>query len=273
MVEMKTLRGSPVSGEETEDGVRTVCAGGMTFGGGSVRICVPVVARREEELEAALSALKKSREDYDLVEFRADYYPLPDPGSVRRVIGRVKEASGDAPLLFTYRTAEEGGAGHISDREYRDMNLTAASFGADLVDVQLQWADSDMPGRRELIGELQKKGAAVIGSYHDFQGTPPAEEMVRKLARMQILGFDITKIAVMPKDREDVLELMFASVSMREGWADRPYVTMAMGDIGRISRAAGSFTGSCITFGSLTESSAPGQIPAHLLRQVEKAIP
>lgn len=272
MVETRGLFGEKAEEKGPKDGqMGTVRAGNLVFGDGSVRICVPVVARGEQELSACLEALAASRQDYDLVEFRADYYPL-DPDSIRTVIAKVKEASQGAPLLFTCRTAEEGGARSASDREYRDMNLAAAKAGADLVDVQLMWADTDRPGRRELIGELQSEGAAVLGSFHDFQGTPPADEMVRKMARMQILGCDITKMAVMPRDREDVLELMFASVSMREGWADRPYVTMAMGDHGRVTRAACSFTGSCITFGSLTESSAPGQIPAHLLRQAEKAM-
>ncbi len=47
-----------------------------------------------------------------------------------------------------------------------------------------------------------------------------------------------------------------------------PLITMSMSEIGRLSRAAGSFTGSCITFGAGARASAPGQLGAAELRQV-----
>lgn len=91
---------------------------------------------------------------------------------------------------------------------------------------------------------------------------------MKKMVLMQDTGFDISKIAVMPRDREDVLELLFASASMQEDWADRPYITMSMGDLGEVTRICGSFSGSCVTFGTLGKASAPGQIEAEALRRI-----
>ena len=55
---------------------------------------------------------------------------------------------------------------------------------------------------------------------------------------------------------------------MKEKYADRPFITMSMGNLGKISRAACMFTGSCITFGMAGQGSAPGQIPAGELKEI-----
>ena len=41
-----------------------------------------------------------------------------------------------------------------------------------------------------------------------------------------------------------------------------------MGDLGKISRLAGGTTGSVMTFGSLSNASAPGQLPVKALKQI-----
>ena len=55
---------------------------------------------------------------------------------------------------------------------------------------------------------------------------------------------------------------------MNEMYADRPMITMSMKKMGLISRIAGEITGSCMTFGTAGEASAPGQIDAEQLKQV-----
>jgi 3-dehydroquinate dehydratase-1 len=45
-----------------------------------------------------------------------------------------------------------------------------------------------------------------------------------------------------------------------------PAVTMSMGPLGAVSRVAGETFGSCLTFGTVGESSAPGQLDAAGLR-------
>ena len=89
---------------------------------------------------------------------------------------------------------------------------------------------------------------------------------------MQDEGCDIAKIAVMPNSRQDVLTLMEASVEMLEHTARCPFVTMSMGTIGKVTRVAGAFTGSCMTFGTAGAMSAPGQVPSDSLSQILRAL-
>ncbi len=255
-----------VSGDQTQTRM-TVKIGDVVLGDGVPKICVPVAAESGEQLEETLKKLEKMRPLYDLVEFRADIYPLKSADEIPQILCRIREASGKKPVLFTFRTKAEGGKREITFEDYRAMNLRAAEWGTDLVDLQLELVSREDPDA-SLLKQLQGTGTRVIGSFHDFHGTPSADELVRKMVRMQMMGFDISKIAVMPRDREDVLELLFASVQMQEDWADRPYITMSMGETGKVSRISGSFTGSAVTFASLDRASAPGQVRADAMRQI-----
>ena len=60
---------------------------------------------------------------------------------------------------------------------------------------------------------------------------------------------------------------MNATREMRDRYADRPIVTMSMGELGKPSRIEGELFGSAITFGSAKKASAPGQIEVIALRK------
>ena len=80
------------------------------------------------------------------------------------------------------------------------------------------------------------------------------------------------KLAVMPGNRRDVLNLLQAAVTAEEALTI-PSVTMSMGSLGVISRLSGALTGSAMTFAAAGKVSAPGQIPveqtADFLRLLE----
>ena len=97
-------------------------------------------------------------------------------------------------------------------------------------------------------------------SSHDFNRTPPGEEIIARMRKMQDLGADIPKIAVMPRSRRDVLTLLAATEEMVSGYADRPVITMSMSGLGSISRLCGEVFGSAMTFGAAGQASAPGQM-------------
>lgn len=101
-----------------------------------------------------------------------------------------------------------------------------------------------------------------------FIKRPLTEEIVQRLRKMQELGADIPKIAVMPQTKADVLTLLTATVEMQERYADRPIITMSMSKTGVISRLAGEVFGSAATFGAVKKASAPGQISVADLRTV-----
>ena len=98
----------------------------------------------------------------------------------------------------------------------------------------------------------------MIASNHDFRKTPPKAELISRMRKMQELGADIPKIAVMPQSTEDVLTLLSATEEMRRCYADRPVITMSMAGTGVVSRMCGEVFGSALTFGAAGKSICTG---------------
>ena len=121
---------------------------------------------------------------------------------------------------------------------------------------------------RALVDDAHAAGVKVIMSNHDFHKTPAQEDIIYRLRRMQDLGADLPKIAVMPQSPQDVLTLLAATLTMKEKYATRPLITMSMGKSGGVSRVTGRLFGSAMTFGTVGQASAPGQIAIAKLREV-----
>lgn len=236
---------------------------GVEFGPGRPKICVPLTGSTVEELRDGVAALDGSF--VDLVELRADHFDdVDDIDEVLRATETVRESLPDEiPLLFTFRSKPEGGQRDIDPVAYERLLLTTVRSGAiDAVDVEMF---TELASLERLVNGAHERGVSVIMSSHDFQHTPPLEQIVARLRLQQDLGADIVKIAVMPEAPSDVLTLLQATGVFAEK-ATRPAMTMSMGPLGVVTRLAGETFGSCATFGSVGEASAPGQVEARSLR-------
>lgn len=237
----------------------------LTIGEGRPKICVPIVSQTKDKILQQAALL--SNHTSDIVEWRADWYQdVDDISCVVETLKELQAALGDLPLLFTFRTAKEGGKRELAPELYEKLNLAVIETGnADLVDVELFTGD-DIVTR--IIESAHQHNVKVIASSHDFQKTPSQEEIVGRLCKMQELDADIPKIAVMPNSKRDVLTLLSATLEMSEQYANRPIITMSMAGTGVISRLAGECFGSALTFGAVGRVSAPGQIQSSDLKQV-----
>ena len=243
--------------------MKTVKVKNLTIGEGIPKICVPIVGvKKEEILEEARTVVGLPA---DLVEWRVDWFEEAlSEDKVVAVLQELRAALDDIPILFTFRTKNEGGEKIITEESYVSLLMRVAkSKLADLIDVEVFFGDFT----RQLIADIHNTGTKVVGSNHDFAKTPPKEEMISRLKAMQEMGADIPKLAVMPQCEEDVKELMNATKEMADVYADRPIVTMSMGELGKPSRIEGELFGSAITFGSAKKASAPGQIEVIELRK------
>jgi len=241
----------------------------VKIGEGIPKICVPIVGlTRDAIIEEAKNIATLSA---DIVEWRADWYEdvfLFE--NVRSVLGTLREILQEKPILFTFRTAKEGGEKAIDDTNYIALNKVVIESGEiDLLDVELFSGEKVV---EEIIDHAHQNQVKVIASNHDFEKTPSKEEIVSRLRKMQEIGADILKIAVMPKSTKDVITLLSATEEMSANYAQQPIVTMSMSGIGAVSRIAGETFGSAITFGAAKKASAPGQILVEDLRNVLKIL-
>ena len=60
-----------------------------------------------------------------------------------------------------------------------------------------------------MIDAIHASGAKVIASNHDFDKTPAKSDLIYRLRKMQDMGADIPKMAVMPQTKKDVLTLPY----------------------------------------------------------------
>nr|WP_294491480.1 type I 3-dehydroquinate dehydratase [uncultured Mediterraneibacter sp.] len=245
--------------------INTVNVRGVEIGAGIPKICIPVTGITEDEILEGAARAKDS--GADLVEWRADWYEdILETGCMEKVLKSLRNALCDLPLLFTFRTGKEGGERNLSADPYTELNQKAIQTGnIDLVDVEISSGDASV---REVISSARSSGVRVVASNHDFCGTPAGDEIIRRLRKMQESGADILKIAVMPENARDVLTLLDATETMREKYARRPVITMAMGGLGAVSRISGEIFGSALTFGTAGRASAPGQIEVGNLRAI-----
>ena len=238
---------------------------GLKIGEGIPKICAPVVGvTKEEILESARMAVNTFA---DFAEWRADWYEdIFNDKCMSEMLEALRNILACMPLLFTFRTRREGGERETAKEQYAAINRKAASSGlVDLIDVEMFSGDEVV---KEIIAWAHECNVKVIVSNHDFDKTPEKGEIVARLCKMQELGADICKIAVMPRERRDVLTLLAATEEMVREYADRPVITMSMAGQGLPSRLCGEIFGSAVTFGAVGKASAPGQIKLEKLRAI-----
>lgn len=246
---------------------------GITLGQGKPVICVPVVAVTGEEIKKQIQFL--AEQGAAMIEWRADFFDaLNDPDAVRALLDQVQPFVKNGLLLFTIRTKNQGGQAVIDQGQNQGgqaqldekllANLQALAAGHEAVDlVDMEYLEFARPEKH--LRRLKKQDCIVIASHHDFAKTPDEAILYKLAMHMYEDGADIAKIAVMPQGTGDVLRLLELTDAIHQDKPNDLLVTMSMGGIGSISRVCGEVFGSCITFGSVGASSAPGQIEADRL--------
>lgn len=249
--------------------MNTVRLRNVEIGTGAPKVIVPIVGKTREEIVAKGGELASI--PLHVVEWRVDFYDgVGDIPSVLDTLKALRATLGDTPILFTFRTKKEGGEKEISMADYTALNHAVAQSGdADAIDVEIFSGDQVVA---ENIANIHAAGRVVVGSNHDFHKTPSQADLIYRLRKMQDMGADIPKIAVMPQNKGDVLTLLSATEEMVRCYADRPIITMSMSATGVISRLCGEVFGSSMTFGAVGQVSAPGQIPVEQLNEVTQII-
>ncbi|WBL18248.1 MULTISPECIES: type I 3-dehydroquinate dehydratase [Citricoccus] len=249
---------------------KTLKVGQIRLGAERPAIIVPITATTAESIytEASLISNDFSFKAVDIIEWRIDHFEEHrDLHAITKILDALRSTFPEQVLLATFRTSDEGGAAEISPGDYLSLvNHVSASGFVDLVDVEYRRDNA-----AQCIDAAHKHSVRVVGSNHDFFGTPDEQEIVSRLSTMSDMGCDVPKIAVTPLSPEDVLVLLSATISAGKN-LDRPIITMSMKEAGMASRLAGGVFGSSATFATIGAASAPGQIPVATVSAVLDAI-
>jgi 3-dehydroquinate dehydratase-1 len=231
---------------------------GRKLGGETPLICSPLVGRTHKRiLEEAANVVAKAP---DVIEWRVDYFEgIGDTSAVLETGRALRLAVGDAPIIFTRRSIREGGEPiPIGDAEVvRLYDAVGESRLVDFIDFEMS---NDPEHVRAVRESTRARETRLILSYHNFSYTPGVEFLVQRFLEAERLGADVAKVAVMPRDRADVLTLLAATASA-DGKARIPLISMSMGPLGAVTRMIGGVFGSSLSFAIGEGSSAPGQMP------------
>ena len=200
-------------------------------------ICVSIQGRNLAGIRQALA------EGLEMAEIRLDRCPL----SLEDIETLFCET--DIPLVATCRIAECGG------EETSQQRLEAAiRGGARYVDLEIEASAA----LAEKIGSLaEEAGARYIRSFHDFEGTPSAEELQAVMERCFDEGADLAKIVTTATDEACCDRVMELYESATPG----SLLAFCMEEAGRATRLGCLVKGAPYTYCALTEeeAAAPGQ--------------
>lgn len=208
------------------------------------KIVVPIMLTELSELE------KVSVSDYraaDIVEWRADFLSADE---ILEMAPKFFEKFKESKILFTLRTVREGGNIQVSEKKYLQILQEILTYNPAYIDVEFFTHGPSFAALKDFRDKM-------VLSYHNFDEVP--SDLTNRLIKMHEEGTAFVKVAVMPERECDVLDLLQITRDMTLEYGDH-FISMAMGDLGRLSRISGYLTGSCWTFASLENSSAPGQI-------------
>ncbi|MBX5495189.1 MAG: shikimate dehydrogenase [Bryobacteraceae bacterium] len=204
-------------------------------------------------LEAARREIENGER---FIEFRLDYLPSPEQG-----IAAIKSFLQEYPdvwILATCRRHQNQGRFNGSIEEEIRYLEAAVDAGAKAVDVEIESAEN----ANSRLDVFRGKTYLVI-SYHNFEGTPPMESVLRRMQRISADVYKIVTTARKPLDNWRVL-------SIAKSHPKTPLVVLAMGEMGFPTRVLSPAFGAMYTYAApaAAEGTAAGQVCAKMLRNL-----
>ena len=149
---------------------------------GDTKVCVPIMGKNKRELLSQARDVVKMKPD--IVEWRVDYLDISNKAEgdyyIHLIAKKIRNILKDIPLIYTFRTKEEGGEKSITWDLYKKYIVSAICHGdADFYDVEM-YRNKDRI--YELFDDLKEVDEWItseykmIGSNHYFDKTPSVEE-------------------------------------------------------------------------------------------------
>ena len=255
--------------------MNTLSVRGVRIGEGLPKICVSLTEKSKDAILKQAEVILQS--PVDIVEWRVDCFDSACYDSacydsaccnsvcfeeIIAILNPLRERLKDVPLIFTFRSLEEGGQKSLDSLKYTQLlKKVMKSKTVDIIDVEVfksGLGDDTLLG--ELLSFAKNHKVLVLASYHDFTTTPPEEELIARLEHMRSLDVGLLKIAVMPENEQDVQTLLSVGEKYNARARHLPLVAISMGELGKRSRLINQNFTPSFTFGSLGKGSAPGQI-------------
>lgn len=218
------------------------------------KVCIalglPTVEKLLDQAEKEVAAGER------FLEFRLDYLPRPETGlkAIKGFLERHPEVS----LLATCRRHQNHGKyDGLIDDQIRILDA-AIDAGAHAIDVEIETAEKTI----SRLEQMRAK-AHLIVSWHNYDGTPPLEPVLKRMMKVPADAYKVVTTAKKPSDAAKVLALKKAHPKV-------PMILLAMSEAGFPTRVLCNAQGSIYTYAApnAVEGTASGQVSARVLRQL-----
>lgn len=235
----------------------------------TTKIVVTLSGHNDDEINAEINKAKENINDFDIVEIRGDVFDALNredhAENVRYIIGEFKPLNKE--IIYTYRTAREGGSGSKTTVEYEALlKASCEVMDIDYIDIEV---DSGNKIIASVCETARANNVACLMSHHDFKETPDTEGILSVFNKMDTLGGDFYKVAYYPQNQEDVNSVTEAVKIAKQQYGNK-VIGISMGELGKVTRTAQGEAASAFTYGFIARDAAPGQIQVTELRKIFK---
>lgn len=205
-------------------------------------ICMTLTGKT---LEEDLKLVQKYEKQIDIVELRVDYLTEEEQLYARRFPSMIYH-----PCILTIRRDIDGGK--FTGGDFARTNLFGRALAFADTDRSKNFAyvdfeeDYDIPSFHDAALAF---GVKIIRSVHSM--TEPITNLKERCDKMRKTGYEIPKIAFMPKNLSDVYNMFKEGSEM-----DYDHIFCAMGPEGMPSRILSTFANSYLTYTSPEENLA-----------------
>ena len=203
-------------------------------------VCLCLTGRTlEEDVELA----NRYSHFIDLVELRVDFLDEDERLNIREFPAMVM-----VPCILTIRRATDGG--QFREGEASRTTLFARGLAFAESDPKKNFAyvdfeeDFHVPSLQDAVLAF---GTKIIRSFHDMD--KPVPDLAEKLTALRMTGFEIPKIACMPRSLADVTQMFTQAAA----FAGSQQILCAMGNVGLPTRILAQRLHSYLTYTTAEE--------------------
>jgi 3-dehydroquinate dehydratase I len=218
-----------------------------------INICASIPADNPESLRDKINRAFSFGANY--IEIRFDFLDLSDMEEALKIAENIREKA-----VFTLRTPTEGGKFKGNNNDRIEWLKKLAMAKPMLLDIEYTTIRSN----DDLANYCKTQKIPVLLSWHDFEKTPPKDQLRCMLEKMRVYSNHI-KMVTTAINIVDALRIL----DLYENAAESNLIAFSMGEAGIISRIMCTIIGkSPFTYAALEESIAPGQLTVVQMRDI-----
>ena len=235
-------------------------------------ICAVIPIRNLKGVGTSIKRAIESKSNF--IEFRFDYIQNVKELNAN-MLKYLKEFTPDnISLIFTFRDHREGGKLEIDSNQKDSIITKLFNAKPDYIDIEINSEDNLLRKVNDLAPDNNVK---LIFSTHDFKETKNLEKSIESIElfekRLERLNFNEELL------NGSVLKIIPTAIKFSDNFVPldlceyyrtkkKKIISFCMGNLGIFSRIFCLKAGAFLTYGSMEEITAPGQIKIEELREI-----